>query len=52
LGLVNVYQTLNSAEGRLVDELCGMGFPQGQVARAVKRLGMDEKTVSSSVAVI
>ncbi|KAG8193149.1 hypothetical protein JTE90_006980 [Oedothorax gibbosus] len=39
------YGELDESSRLFVDSLTEMGFPQGQVARAVKHLGIDEKKV-------
>ena len=48
LGLIDPSSTLKPAERGVVDELYAMGFARDQVARAVKRFGMDQKMVSLS----
>ncbi|GFY53839.1 hypothetical protein TNIN_362121 [Trichonephila inaurata madagascariensis] len=41
----SAYEELDEAAKRFVDSITEMGFPKGQVARAVKHLGVDEKKV-------
>ncbi|KAF8796730.1 Ubiquitin-associated protein 1 like protein [Argiope bruennichi] len=41
----SAYEELDAAAKHFVDCITEMGFPQGQVARAVKHLGVDEKKV-------
>ncbi|GFU15719.1 hypothetical protein NPIL_55371 [Nephila pilipes] len=41
----SAYEELDEAAKRFVDCITEMGFPKGQVARAVKHLGVDEKKV-------
>lgn len=41
----SAYEELDEAAKCFVDSITEMGFPKGQVARAVKHLGVDEKKV-------
>ncbi|XP_013396166.1 ubiquitin-associated protein 1 isoform X3 [Lingula anatina] len=41
----NPYSKLSNESQRLVDSVVSMGFPQARVARAVEKLGMDDKQV-------
>jgi hypothetical protein len=46
---VDPYDRLSLESKRVVDSVVGMGFPKARTARAVERLGADQKEVQQGI---